>query len=185
MYTFLFILFLIFGVLGIVFSIVLVIAFLFGNRLPAEYSGSVTAVLDRPIEDVWKAIKDVKSNPISAQMCRSVSEEVDSNGTAFWYEDISSGRIKVVSVSEIEMEAWVRRSIDFSNGMQSLCEIQVKDVGDGCQILAKNQINLETRSVFSPLLRCMLYFFGVTRLGMKKYVVQIASFLETKPEFSS
>jgi hypothetical protein len=184
MYTFLFIFFLILGVLGIVFSTLLVLALLFGNRLPSEYSGSVTATIDRPIEDVWKSIKDVVSNPISARMCLSVTEEVDEDGTRFWYENISSGKIRVISVSEAEMESWVRRSIDASADMQSLCKVEVRDVGDVCQIKANNQITLGTGSFFGPLLRSMLYFFGLTRIGMKKYVAQIAGSLETSADFS-
>jgi len=184
MYTFLFIFFLILGVLGIVFSTLLVLALLFGNRLPSEYSGRVTATIDRPIEDVWKAVKDVISNPISARMCLSVTEETDENGTRFWYENISAGKIRVNSVSEVEMKSWVRRSIDASTDMQSLCKVEVKDVGDVCQITADNQITFGKGSFFGPLLRCMLYFFGLTRLGMKKYVVQIANYLETNADFS-
>lgn len=155
-----------------------------GRFLRKEYSGEVEAILDRPLEDVWKAINDFDAHPVSAQMCRQVTHQQNAAGEDVWIEDIGSSKISVTIESRQVPNQLVRKMVDGSLPMISICAVDLESIGDGCRITASNAITVNDGTWHVPFFRSILFFFGMTRKGMKAYVTHVAKGLETKPEFS-
>lgn len=154
-----------------------------GRFLRKEYAGKVDATLDRPIEDVWQAILDFQSNPVSAKMCRSVTSEVR-DGQEWSVEDLGSSQVSVRVTARSEQESITRKMQDNRIPMEAECKIELESTGEGCRVIASNRISVHDGSWQVPMIRSMLFLFGLASKGMKAYVTQLAHNLETKPEFN-
>ena len=171
------------GIVAICVGAFVLMVFIGGRFLGKEYVGQVTAIIDLPVEDVWKAVNDFQTNPVSANMCRSVSKTQEDKEEEVWVEDIGSTQISVTVQSRTEHQL-VRNMQDRIVPMTAVCTVQLESMGQSCQITAKNEITIEDGTWHVPVFRCVLYFFSGAKKGMKAYVKNVAKNLSTQPKFS-
>lgn len=159
--------------LGIVAGVV-VVPFVIGMLLRDDYEGTLTVRFERSPEDVWEAIADYESNPVSGIMRRSSTPLPDQDGLPSWVEDLGSTRVTVTTVESHAPRRLVRRMDDQVVPMTAHWTIEIEPAGDGSLVRAVNRTAIRSGSWQSPIFRLILRTSGGAEKVLREFFRSVA-----------
>ena len=159
---------------------IVLLPFLLGMISPAQYTATVTGVIDASPEDVFRHIENVQDNPGAGAMARSVDllpEQEWEDGRRTWIEDIGSTRIRVETVESVEPTRIVRDLQDQVVPMRARWTIDLAPMGDGTHVTATNVTTISKGTWHVPLFRFLMRFMNGARRGVVHYLTRLGKSL--------
>ena len=162
------------GLLALVLATPIVV----GLFLPERYEGSTVASFAEPPEEVWRALMDYESHPMTGRMGKSFERLADHQGMPSWTEDM--GRGEVITVTTVEMEEPTRLVRDMTSSgvpMTSHWVYQLERAADGSCVTLTGRTHIESGSVLSPFFRFMMVVGGGVKKGLDIQMEMVAESL--------
>ena len=72
-------------------ALLIVAVFVIGMLMPERYTGRSQVVYPKTAQDVWAALLDYESHPMTGKMKKSVQAQPAENGLPVWIEDMGQG----------------------------------------------------------------------------------------------
>ena len=150
-------------IVGIVAVLVLV-PFIIGPLLPQRYEGQTEAFLAQSLEEVWVALQDYESHPMTRKMMKSVqalprTEWVDD--LPAWVEDMGHGeRITVKTVEADRPVRLVRELASAAMPMTSRWVYTLEEADGGCNLTMHGETYVRRGSRMVPIFRFMMVVGG-------------------------
>ncbi len=120
--------------LGIVGGLI-VVPIIIGMLLPERYVGQVEVIFPNPLDDVWTALADFESHPMTGKMMKGIEKLPDENGSATWVENMGHGEKITVKTVESEKPARLVREMSSAGcPMTSRWEYDLAPVDAACQV---------------------------------------------------
>lgn len=152
------------GVLGILLLTPLVI----GCLLPERFEGRVTARLSKPVDEVWEALQDFESHPMTGKMMKSVEILPEEDGLPAWREDMGHGElITVKTVERNEPHRLCREMSSASLPMTSRWEYELAPDQSACRVTLYGETFIRNGSWMSPVFRFMMLIGGGVKKGLQ------------------
>ncbi len=167
-------------VIGIVLVLVLV-PFIIGSLLPERYEGQTEAFLAESPVDVWVALQNYESHPMTGKMMKTVealprTEWVDDLPT--WVEDMGHGeRITVKTVEADRPVRLVREMASAAMPMTSRWVYTLEEADGGCTLKMQGETNIRRGSWRVPIFRFMMFVGGGVKKGLDIQIDMVAKTL--------
>ncbi len=167
-------------VIGIVAALVLV-PFIIGSLLPQRYEGQTEAFLAQAPEDVWVALQNYESHPMTGKMMKSVealpkTEWVDD--LPGWVEDMGHGeRITVKTVEADRPVRLVREMASAAMPMTSRWVYTLEEADGGCNLTMHGETHIRSGSWMVPIFRFMMVVGGGVKKGLDIQIDMVAKTL--------
>ncbi len=94
-----------------VFLALHILAALAGTQLPAEHSSERAIRLHRPIDEVWNALTDPRTQPLWRKDIREIEVLPDRGGLTVWRERYRNGRSLILLNTRMERPSLLVRSV--------------------------------------------------------------------------
>ena len=138
-----------------------------GLFLPERYEGSTVVSFAEPPEEVWGALMDYESHPMTGRMGKSFEQLPDRNGLPSWTEDV--GRGEVITVTTVDLEEPRRLVRDMASSgvpMTSHWVYELERAGDGSCVTVTGTTDIKSGSPLSPFFRFMMVVGGGVEKGL-------------------
>ncbi len=167
-------------IVGIVAVLVLV-PFIIGSLLPQRYEGETEAFLAQSLEEVWVALQDYESHPMTGKMMKSAealpkTEWVDD--LPAWVEDMGHGeRITVKTVEADRPVRLVRELVSAGVPMTSRWVYTLAEAEGGCNLTIHGETHIRRGSWMVPIFRFMMFVGGGVKKGLDIQIDMVAKTL--------
>ncbi len=167
-------------VLGIVAVLVLV-PVIIGSLMPERYEGQTEAFLAQSPVDVWVALQDYESHPMTGKMTKSFealprTEWVDD--LPAWVEDMGHGeRITVKTVEADRPVRLVREMASAAMPMTSRWVYTLEEADGGCNLTVHGETHVRRGSWMVPIFRFMMVVAGGVKKGLDIQIDMVAKTL--------
>ena len=167
-------------VIGIVGVLVLV-PFIIGSLLPERYEGQTEAFLAKSPEEVWAALLDYESHPMTGKMMKSVEALPETEWIVdlpAWVEDMGHGeRVTVKTVEADRPVRLVRQMVSASMPMTSRWEYALEEADGGCKLSMHGETYVRRGTWMVPIFRFMMVVGGGVKKGLDIQVDMVAKTL--------
>ena len=167
-------------VIGIA-ALAVLVPFIVGSLLPQRYEGRTEAFLAQTPEQVWVALQNYESHPMTGKMMKSVealpkTEWVDD--LPAWVEDMGHGeRITVKTVETDRPVRLVREMSSAAMPMTSRWVYTLEEADGGCTLKMHGETNIRRGSWRVPIFRFMMFVGGGVKKGLDIQIDMVAKTL--------
>ncbi len=167
-------------VLGIV-AVLILVPVIIGLLLPERYEGQTEAFLAQSPEDVWAALQNYESHPMTGKMMKSAevlpkTEWVDD--LPAWVEDMGHGeRITVKTVEADRPVRLVREMASASMPMTSRWVYALEETDGGCKLTVAGETYIRRGTWMVPIFRFMMVVGGGVKKGLDIQIDMVAKTL--------
>ncbi len=182
-------------VIGIV-AVLVLMPFIIGSLLPQRYNGQTEAFLAQSPEEVWAALQNYESHPMTGKMMKSAealpkTEWVDD--LPAWVEDMGHGeRITVKTVEADRPVRLVREMASASMPMTSrwVYTLEEADGGSdlnlrGCHLTLQGETYIRRGTWMVPIFRFMMVVGGGVKKGLDIQIDMVAKTLGVEVQRTS
>ena len=167
-------------VIGIVAVLVLV-PVIIGLLLPERYEGQTKAFLAKSPEEVWVALQNRESHPMTGKMMKSTEELPKTewvDDLPAWVEDMGHGeRITVKTVEADPPVRIVREMASASMPMTSRWVYTLEEAEGGCNLTIHGETYIRRGSWMVPIFRFMMVVGGGVKKGLDIQIDMVAKTL--------
>lgn len=157
--------------------VVLAVLVLIGFLMPVRYEGRTLVEYDRSVQEVWDALQDVESHPMTGKAMRSV-EHMPGDGRPAWKEDMGHGEVITVTTSTFEPPHRMRRAMAAGAiRMSSRWDYTLEAAGQGCRVTLSGVTDIERGTWHTPIFRVMMVVGGGVKKGLDTQLDMVASTL--------
>ena len=155
----------------------IVLPVLIGFLMPVRYEGRTVVEYDRSVQQVWDALQDVESHPMTGKAMRSVEHGAD-DGPPAWKEDMGHGEVITVTTSTFEPPHRMRRAMTAGAvQMSSRWDYTLEAAGQGCRVTLSGVTDIERGTWHTPIFRVMMVVGGGVKKGLDTQIDMVASTL--------
>ncbi len=163
--------------IGALIALLVVIGFL----MPVRYEGTTTVEYDRSVQQVWDALQNVETHPMTGRMMKSVETLPSDEGRPAWKEDMGHGEIMTVKTTTFEPPHHMTREMTAAAvNMTSEWEYALEPAGQGCRVSLSGVTDIETGTWHTPIFRVMMVVGGGVKKGLDTQLDMAASTLEAQ-----
>lgn len=162
---------------------IVLLPLLLGLISPAEYTATVTGVIEASTEEVFRSIENVEDNPGAGALARSVEllpEAEWEDGRRAWIEDIGSTRVRVETVESEAPKRIVRDLQDQVVPMRARWTIELQPEGEFTLITATNVTTISKGTWHVPLFRFLMRFMNGARRGIVHYLTRLGKSVDAE-----
>ncbi len=167
-------------ILGIVAAIVAV-PFIVGSLLPQRYEGQTRAFLAQSPEEVWDALQNYESHPMTGKMMKSavaLPKTEWTNDLPAWTEDMGHGeRITVKTVEADRPNRLVREMASAAMPMTSKWVYTLELAEGGCNLTMQGETFIRSGTWMVPIFRFMMTVGGGVKKGLDIQIDMVAKTL--------
>jgi uncharacterized protein YndB with AHSA1/START domain len=170
-------------VVGLIALIALIV--LVGYLMPVRYEGRAVVEYDRSVQQVWHALQDVETHPMTGWAMKSVEALPADEGRPAWREDMGHGEVITVRTSTYEPPGRMVR--DMSAGavkMSSRWDYTLEPAGPGCRVSLSGVTDIERGTWHTPIFRLMMVVGGGVKKGLDTQLDMVASTLAVEASSS-
>ena len=165
-----------FGLAGIALLVVTVVVI--GMLMPERYVGRSEVVYAKSAEDVWGALLDYDTHPMTGKMRKSVQEQPAENSLPVWIEDMGNGELITVKTIEAERPRhMVREMASKAMPMTSRWEYTLESIDEGSRLTIDGETYIRSGTWFVPIFRVMMVLGGGVKKGLDVQMDMIAATL--------
>ncbi len=167
-------------VLGIV-GVLILVPVVIGLLMPERFEGQTEAFLAKSPEEVWVALQNYESHPMTGKMMKSAealpeTEWVD--GLPAWVEDMGHGeRITVKTVEADRPVRLVREMASASMPMTSRWVYTLEEADGGCHLTLHGETMIRRGTWMVPIFRFMMVVGGGVKKGLDIQIDMVAKTL--------
>ena len=160
------------------FALLVVTVIVVGLLMPERFEGRSQVVYARSAEDVWAALLDYDSHPMTGKMKLSVEAQPDEEGLPVWIEDMGHGELITVSTMEAERPRhMVREMTSKGMPMTSRWEYTLEPAGEGCKLTIDGETIIRSGNWKVPMFRVMMVLGGGVKKGLDIQMDMVAETL--------
>ena len=149
-----------------------------GMLMPQRYVGRSQVVYAKPTDDVWNALLDYDSHPMTGRMKKSVEAQPDDNGLPVWIEEMGQGDPILVKTVEAKRPIHlVREMTSETVPMTSRWEYTLEPSDQGCALTIDGETYIRNGTWHVPLFRLMMVLGGGVKKGLDIQLDMIAETL--------
>ena len=160
------------------FAVLVVAIVVIGFLMPERYAGRSHHVYASTAEDVWQALLDYNTHPMTGKMMKSVQAQPAEQGLPVWIEDM--GRGELVTVTTVEADSprhMVREMTSKTVPMTSRWEYTLEPSDDGCRLTIDGETYIRRGTWHVPLFRVMMVLGGGVKKGLDIQMGMVADTL--------
>jgi len=163
---------------------VLVLAvFAVGFMLPERYDAMLSVSFASPPEEVWAAISDYETHPMTGAQRKSTQKQPEERGLPVWVEDLGATKVTVRTLSATAPTHMKRNMTDSVVHMNVDCEFRIEPANGGSRVTATSQTTVRSGNWRAPLFRVTLKMGGGEK-GFRDYWSSIGKSLGETPQFA-
>jgi hypothetical protein len=137
------------------FAVLVVATVGIGFLMPERYAGRSHRVYSSTAEDVWQALLDYNTHPMTGKMMQSVQAQPAEQGLPVWIEDMGRGELVTVTTVEADRPRhMVRKMTSKTVPMTSQWEYTLEPSGEGCRLSIDSETYIRSGTWHVPLFRC-------------------------------
>ena len=161
------------GITLIVVTVVLV-----GLLMPERYLGESQVVYAKTAEEVWAAVLDYDSHPMTGKMKKRIQTQPSENDLPVWIEDMGHGELITVKTLEADRpRRMVREMTSRSVPMTSRWEYTFEPDGAGSRLTIKGVTDIRSGTWHVPIFRVMMVLGGGVKKGLDVQMDMVADTL--------
>jgi len=165
------------GLGGLALLVVAVVVI--GLLMPERYAGRSHLVYASTPEDVWEALLDYNSHPMTGKMMKSAQPQPAKQGLPVWTEDMCHGELVTVTTVEADSARhMVREMTSKTIPMTSRWEYTLEPSGDGCRLTIDGETYIRRGTWHVPLFRVMMVLGGGVKKGLDIQMNMVAATLD-------
>lgn len=152
-----------------------------GSLLPERFTGRTKVFLPRSQVDVWTALADFSSHPMTGQMMKAVANIEDHEGAPTWTEDMGRGEvIRVRTVESDEPRSMTRNMESTKLPMTSRWMYLLESVEGGCNVSIEGETIIRRGPILVPIFKFMMLVGGGVKKGLDIQLDMVAKTLQVE-----
>lgn len=164
------------GLGGIALIVVTVVGV--GLLMPERYQGRSQVVYAKTAEQVWDALLDYDSHPMTGKMKKSVQTQPPENGLPVWTKDMGHGELITIKTLEADRaRRMVREMTSQSIPMISRWEYTFEPTDPGCRLTIDGVTDIRSGTWHVPIFRVMMVLSGGVKKGLDIHLDMVADTL--------
>jgi uncharacterized protein YndB with AHSA1/START domain len=151
-----------------------------GAMLPERHTVSRSITVQRPVAEVWQAVKDHPQDPSWRPDVESVTRIGDRNGHAVWEEKYKGGDTMRIETTLVDAPRRLERKIVDQSAFGGLWVYELTPSADGASTTVRIT---EHGEVYNPAFRIIGRFIIGNEATLEKYLTNLAVKFGAKAEF--
>lgn len=154
---------------------------LVGFMLPERFTGRAVAEFDKTPDELWLALADYASAPMTGKMMKSTAAIESDNALPAWEEDMGHGEVITVRTTAAEKPTRLVRTMESKAApMTSTWEYALEPIDGGCRLTMDGETFIKLGDWKSPIFRFMMKVGGGVKKGLVIQMDMAASALGTE-----
>ena len=146
--------------------------------MPERYQGRSQVIYAKSAEEVWDALLDYDSHPMTGKMKKSAQSQPSENDLPVWIEYMGHGELITIKTLEADRaRRLVREMTSQSMPMTSRWEYTFESAGAGCRLTIDGTTHIRSGTWHVPFFRVMMVLSGGVKKGLDIQLDMVAESL--------